>query len=328
RSPWASSPAVSLCRIRTNPSGQPGAIRRARSGVARGKVKCVIALLSPGQGAQTPGMLAPWLELDGVAELLAELSDAAGLDLRTLGTTADAETIKDTKVAQPLIVATSLVSLHALEARVGSRSGWAQVSAGHSVGEFAAAAAEAAATGMSAVVGGTPEDVEAALTAHDLVGANVNGGGQVVAAGLLTDLQALADDPPARARVIPLAVAGAFHTSHMAPAVEAVRSAAAQVTAADPQVPLLSNADGAPVGSGGQALERLVAQISSPVRWDLCQATILESGVSGAVELAPGGVLAGLARRSMRGVQTVALKSPEDLDAAADLITRSTEETR
>jgi len=312
----------------------------------------VIALLSPGQGAQTPGMLAPWLELDGVAELLAELSDAAGLDLRTLGTTADAETIKDTKVAQPLIVATSLVSLHALEARVGSRSGWAQVSAGHSVGEFAAAAAagalsardamhlvgvrgramaeaaEAAATGMSAVVGGTPEDVEAALTAHDLVGANVNGGGQVVAAGLLTDLQALADDPPARARVIPLAVAGAFHTSHMAPAVEAVRSAAAQVAAADPQVPLLSNADGAPVGSGGQALERLVAQISSPVRWDLCQATILESGVSGAVELAPGGVLAGLARRSMRGVQTVALKSPEDLDAAADLITRSTEETR
>lgn len=312
----------------------------------------MIALLSPGQGAQTPGMLAPWLELDGVAELLAELSDAAGLDLRTLGTTADAETIKDTKVAQPLIVATSLVSLHALEARVGSRSGWAQVSAGHSVGEFAAAAAagalsardamhlvgvrgramaeaaEAAATGMSAVVGGTPEDVEAALTAHDLVGANVNGGGQVVAAGLLTDLQALADDPPARARVIPLAVAGAFHTSHMAPAVEAVRSAAAQVTAADPQVPLLSNADGAPVSSGGQALERLVAQISSPVRWDLCQATILKSGVSGAVELAPGGVLAGLARRSMRGVQTVALKSPEDLDAAADLITRSTEEPR
>ncbi|WP_277049403.1 ACP S-malonyltransferase [Ruania albidiflava] len=312
----------------------------------------MIALLSPGQGAQTPGMLAPWLELDGTTDLLAELSDAAGLDLHTLGTTADAEAIKDTKVAQPLIVATSLVSLHALEARVGARSAWAQVSAGHSVGEFAAAAAagvlsakdalhlvgvrgramaeaaEAAPTGMSAVVGGAPEDVEAALAAHHLVGANVNGGGQVVAAGLLSDLQALADDPPARARVIPLAVAGAFHTDHMAPAVQTVRSEAEQVTAHDPQLQLLSNADGAPVSSGGQALERLVAQISSPVRWDLCQATILHTGVSGAVELAPGGVLAGLARRSMRGVETVALKSPDDLDAAADLITRSTEETR
>ncbi len=311
----------------------------------------MIALLSPGQGAQTPGMLAPWLELDGTTELLAELSDAAELDLHALGTTADAETIKDTSVAQPLIVATSLISLHALEARAGARSQWAQVAAGHSVGEFAAAvaagvlsprdalglvgvrgramaeAAEDAATGMSAVVGGTPEDVEAALAARDLVGANVNGGGQVVAAGLLTDLQALADDPPARARVIPLAVAGAFHTSHMAPAVQTVRTAAEQVTANDPQLQLLSNADGAAVTSGGQALERLVAQISSPVRWDLCQATLL-STVSAAVELAPGGVLAGLARRSMRGVETVALKGPDDLDAAADLITRSTEETR
>lgn len=297
-------------------------------------------------------MLAPWLELDGVTDLLAGLSDAAEVDLLTLGTTADAETIKDTKVAQPLIVATSLVSLHALEARAGARATWAQVAAGHSVGEFAAAtaagvlsaadalrlvgvrgramaqAAEDAPTGMSAVVGGTPEDVQAALAAHDLVGANVNGGGQVVAAGLLTDLAALADDPPARARVVPLAVAGAFHTEHMAPAVQAVRTAAAQVTASDPALQLLSNADGAALTSGAEALERLVAQISAPVRWDLCQATMLSARVTAAVELAPGGVLAGLARRSMRGVETVALKSPDDLDAAADLITRSTEEPR
>ena len=235
-------------------------------------------------------MLAPWLELDGTADLLAELSEAAQVDLHALGTTADAEAIKDTKVAQPLIVATSLVSLHALETRAGSRIEWAQLAAGHSVGEFAAAAAagalspagalalvgtrgramaEAAAqapTGMSAVVGGRPEEVDAALAAHDLVAANVNGGGQVVAAGLRADLEALAAEPPARARVIPLAVAGAFHTDYMAAAVDAVQEAAEQVSPADPQLQLLSNADGAAVASGVQALARLVAQISAPVR--------------------------------------------------------------
>ncbi len=295
-------------------------------------------------------MLAPWLELDGTADLLAELSEAAQVDLHALGTTADADTIKDTQVAQPLIVATSLVSLHALEARAGSRIVWAQLAAGHSVGEFAAAAAagalspadalglvgvrgramaeaaDQAPTGMSAVVGGNPEEVDAALAAHDLVGANVNGGGQVVAAGLLTDLDALAAEPPARARVIPLAVAGAFHTEYMAAAVQTVQTAAAEVDAADPQLQLLSNFDGAALTSGEQALARLVAQISSPVRWDLCQQTMLEAGVTRAIELAPGGVLAGLARRSMRGVETVALKGPDDLDAAVALITSATEE--
>lgn len=313
-------------------------------------MRTVIALLSPGQGAQTPGMLAPWLELDGTAELLAELSDAARVDLHALGTTADADTIKDTKAAQPLIVATSLVSLHALETRAGSRIEWAHVAAGHSVGEFAAAAAagalspadaltlvgvrgramaEAAAqnpTGMSAVVGGAPEAVDAALAAHDLVGANVNGGGQVVAAGLRTDLEALAADPPARTRVIPLAVAGAFHTAYMAAAVETVQAAAEEVRAADPQLQLLSNFDGAALTSAAQVVQRLVAQISAPVRWDLCQETMLAAGVTRAIELAPGGVLAGLARRSMRGVETVALKGPDDLDAAAALITAATEE--
>lgn len=296
-------------------------------------------------------MLAPWLELDGTADLLAELSEAAQVDLQALGTTADADTIKDTQVAQPLIVATSLVSLHALETRIGtSRFGWARLAAGHSVGEFAAAAAagalspadalhlvgargramaeaaKQAPTGMSAVVGGKPEEVESALTAHDLVGANVNGGGQVVAAGLLTDLDALAAEPPARARVIPLAVAGAFHTEYMAAAVQTVQTAAAEVDAADPQLQLLSNFEGAALTSGEQTLARLVAQISSPVRWDLCQQTMLEAGVAHVIELAPGGVLAGLARRSMRGVETVALKGPDDLDAAVALITSATEE--
>ena len=289
-------------------------------------------------------MLQLWLELDGAGEFLDELSAAADLDLRYLGTTADAETIKDTQVAQPLIVATSLLSARALQDRLG-RSDWIGLTAGHSVGEYAAVAlagilspadavalvaargramAEAAAqeaTGMSAVVGGKPEEVQQALDAHDLVGANVNGGGQVVAAGRISDLEALAEEPPARTRVIPLAVAGAFHTDFMAPAVETVRAAAAGLQPQDPQVRCLSNADGGALTSGTQALDHLVTQISSPVRWDLCQATMLDDGVDAAIELAPGGVLTGLARRGMRGVQTVALKSPEDLDAAASLIT-------
>ncbi|UFU01706.1 ACP S-malonyltransferase [Ruania suaedae] len=314
----------------------------------------MIALLSPGQGAQAPGMLAPWLEVAGAPELLATFSEAAGQDLHTLGTSADAETIKDTALAQPLIVAASLLSLHALQAELAAREpalteagAWVDVAAGHSVGEFAAAAAagvlpatdalrlvgvrgramaEAASraeTGMSAVVGGVAEEVEAALAAHDLVAANVNGGGQVVAAGLRSDLAALEADPPARARVIPLPVAGAFHTSAMAPAVETVRAAAGSLTPADPAVTLLSNAGGEAIGSGAQALEAMVAQISSPVRWDLCQEAMLTAQVSAAVELAPAGVLTGLARRSMRGVETVALKSPDDLASAVDLVLRT-----
>nr|WP_159620685.1 ACP S-malonyltransferase [Ruania rhizosphaerae] len=320
----------------------------------------MIALLSPGQGAQAPGMLAPWLEVPGTDDLLSACAEAAGLDLRTLGTGADAETIKDTAVAQPLIVSASLLSLHALQAALLTReaslagtSDWVDIAAGHSVGEFAAAVAagvliptealhlvgvrgaamaEAAAraeTGMSAVVGGQPAEVEAALAAHDLVGANVNGGGQVVAAGLLTDLRALEADPPARARVIPLAVAGAFHTSYMSPAVQAVQAVADGLSPADPSLRLLSNAAGNTIASGSEALAALVAQISSPVRWDLCQEAMVTAEVTAAVELAPAGVLTGLARRNMRGVETVALKSPDDLDAAVDLIirTRSTRES-
>ncbi|UFU04898.1 ACP S-malonyltransferase [Ruania halotolerans] len=315
----------------------------------------MIALLSPGQGAQTPGMLAPWLELDGAAAFLDTLAGAAGVDLHQLGTTADAETIKDTELAQPLIVATSLLSLHALEQALVAhdpaltdRAEWVEIAAGHSVGEFTAAAAAgvlnatdalalvgvrgaamaaaaaATPTGMSAVVGGDPDEVDTALAAHHLLGANVNGGGQVVAAGLVDDLRALGAEPPARARVIPLAVAGAFHTEHMAPAVERVRNAAAALDPADPRIRLLSNAAGNTVSSGQEALNGLVAQISSPVRWDKCQEAILASGVHAAVELAPAGVLTGLAKRSMRGVETVALKSPDDLDAAVELIIRST----
>jgi len=297
-------------------------------------------------------MLAPWLELPSVAEAVGRASQATGLDLVAHGTTSDADTIRDTAVAQPLLVASALATLRAvLEADdaqpLGAQTaGRLDVTAGHSVGELAAAAvagvltdeealrlvavrgaamARAAAvtpTGMSAVVGGDTDEVLATIERHGLVPANVNGGGQVVAAGTLDALAALAAEPPARARVIPLQVAGAFHTEHMAPAVEELRTAAAAVTPGAPTVTLLSNRDGAAVADGADALARIVAQVANPVRWDLCCATLLELGVTGLLEVAPGGVLTGLARRTLPGVETVAVKTPADLDAARDLVRR------
>ena len=315
----------------------------------------MLAIVCPGQGSQTPAMLAPWLELPGAAEQLAAWS-TDGLDLRALGTEADADAIRDTRVAQPLIVASSLLALRAvLDGR--DAADVVDVTAGHSVGELAAAAvagvlddasavalvtrraavmAEAAAanpSGMSAVLGGDPDEVLAAIEAAGLWPANVNGGGQVVAAGSLDGLAAFAANPPAKARVIALKVAGAFHT----PLMESARAAFAEVTAswtaADPRVPFLSNADGAsyatisndpslPLGSGRDVLDRLTAQITAPVRWDLCQENLAAAGVTGLLELMPGGVLTGLARRALPGVETVAVKSPADLDAARDLVAR------
>lgn len=297
----------------------------------------VLAIVSPGQGSQTPGMLSPWLEDSSLAHLLEGMSDAARLDLRALGTTADAQAIKDTSVAQPLIVAASLLSWAALDLPLPD------VAAGHSVGELAALAvarvlspldavalagvrgramADAAAlqpTGMSAVVGGDRAAVLEAITAAGAETANVNSAGQVVAAGSPEQLAALAANPPARARVIPLAVAGAFHTRHMAPAQAVVRDAVAALRPADPATTLLSNRDGLPVTTGAEALERIVAQITSPVRWDLCSAYLQEHAAAGIVELCPGGVLTGLAKRELRGVPAVAITSPGDIDAAREL---------
>lgn len=297
-------------------------------------------------------MLTPWLELPGSAELLARLSEAAGLDLQALGTSADADQIRDTAIAQPLIVASSLVALEALAQRVGPQHQWAQATAGHSVGEYAAAvaagvlsdadavglvaargramatAAAQTPTGMSAVIGGEPDAVLQALAGLELVPANVNGGGQVVAAGALTALAQLKDNPPPKARVIPLPVAGAFHTHYMAGAVEAVQAAADGIAPADPQLSILTNGDGSVVPQGSQVLASMVAQIARPVRWDRCQATLVELGVHATIELAPAGVLTGLARRSMPDTELVALKTPADLDTAATLITRTMEESR
>lgn len=301
----------------------------------------MIVVVCPGQGSQTPGFLAPWLEREGVAEKLREYSDAAGVDLIAHGTESDADTIRDTRVAQPLIVAASLIAGAALFAQAGRP---ADGLAGHSVGELAALAhsgvisdldamrivgvrgramADAAAetpTGMSAVLGGDEDEILAQLAAHELSPANYNGGGQLVVAGALPALAAFAAEPPKGSRVIPLQVAGAFHTTYMASAVAALRTAVAEVAASDPQVTLWTNRDGAVVGSGAQALELLVGQVSSPVRWDLCMDAFSAAGVTGIIELAPAGALVGLAKRGLRGVPTVAIKTPDDLDAAVALL--------
>lgn len=276
-----------------------------------------------------------------MAGQLAALSDIAGIDLIAHGTTSDEETIKDTAVAQPLIVAAGLVTAASLfDVELSSLP---VILAGHSVGEITAAAlagvlteteamtfvrerannmAAAAAvtpTGMSAVVGGDPAEVLAAIEASGAAPANVNGAGQTVAAGTFEQLKALADNPPAKARVIPLKVAGAFHTSHMAPAVDALKALEPQLHPLAPKVPLLSNYDGGEVTDGGAAVESLIAQVSRPVRWDLCMETMVSRGVTGLIELAPAGTLAGLAKRGMPGVKTVAVKTPDDLSAALAL---------
>jgi [acyl-carrier-protein] S-malonyltransferase len=300
----------------------------------------MLVITAPGQGTQTPGFLAPWLELPGFADRVAAWSELAGCDLIRCGTTADADEIRDTAVAQPLLVAASVAAAETLIGEQVPMKGLTAVVAGHSVGELAAgaiagtisaedamrlvrvrgrgmaAAAAAEQTGMTAVLGGTESEVLASIEAHGLTPANVNGAGQIVAAGTLAQLAAFAADPPAKTRLRSLSVAGAFHTSHMAPAVEALAAAAAQVPVTDPGLPLLSNLDGAVVRSGSDWLERIVSQVSSPVRWDRCMATMASLGVTALIELPPAGTLTGLARRSLNGVQLLALKSPDDLDAA------------
>lgn len=301
----------------------------------------MIVVVCPGQGSQTPGFLSPWLELDGVAERLAAYSEAAEVDLREHGTVSDADTIRDTRIAQPLIVAASLIAGFALADRANRP---ADGIAGHSVGEIAAlvgsgvisaetgmklvgirgrAMADAAAqtpTGMSAILGGDEAAVLARLAELDLSPANYNGGGQLVVAGALPALAALAESPVAGTRVIPLQVAGAFHTRYMASAVEALRTAVASVTPLDPRETLWTNRDGSVVADGATALSYLVDQVSSPVRWDLCMASFAEQGITGLIELAPAGALVGLAKRGLRGVPTVAVKTPDDLDAAVTLL--------
>ena len=304
----------------------------------------MLVITAPGQGAQTPGFLSPWLDLPGVAERLGAWSERAGCDLIRYGTTAGADEIRDTAIAQPLLVAAGLAAAIALFGEDGPAASRELAAAGHSVGELTAgaiagalsagdalrliavrgramaAASAAQPTGMTAVLGGDEATVLAAIEAHGLTPANVNGAGQIVAAGTLEQLEAFAADPPAGARLRSLSVAGAFHTRHMEPAVGALKAAAQAVTVRDPRIALLSDRDGAVVASGADWLARVVSQVAAPVRWDECMRTMARAGVTALIELPPAGTLTGLARRGLPGVTALAVKTPDDLDTARKLL--------
>ena len=306
----------------------------------------MLVLVAPGQGAQAPGFLAPWLELPEVADRLAWWSAVADLDLVHYGTEADADTIRDTAIAQPLLVASGIAAALALFPHPAEAYRVVGAAAGHSVGELTAAAgtgaitaeaamalvrergramAEAAAvtdTSMTAVLGGDREEVLAKIAEYGLTAANDNGAGQIVAAGTVEQLAAFQADPPAKARLRALSVAGAFHTKHMDSAVDRMALLARGIPARDPRIPYISNRDGAVVHSGRELVTRLVQQVASPVRWDLCMQTMGELGVTGVLEVPPAGTLTGLAKRALPGVETFALKTPDDLDAARAFVAK------
>ncbi|SNC72469.1 [acyl-carrier-protein] S-malonyltransferase [Kytococcus aerolatus] len=304
----------------------------------------MLAIVCPGQGSQVPGFLAPWLELPGFADRMEWLGACAGMDLVAHGTTSDADTIRDTAVAQPLIVASGLVSFLALFEHPAEAFGLIRAGAGHSVGEITAAvgagvlsaeqamvfvrergrlmagASAVTPTGMSAVVGGDEGEVLAAIAAAGCTPANRNGAKQIVAAGTSEQLAALGENPPARARVIPLQVAGAFHTHHMAPAVDTLAGYSRAMTTRDARLDLVSNREGDVIRSGQEVLDRLVSQVSNPVRWDACMDTLADMGVTAVIEIPPAGTLTGLVKKHLKGVEALALKTPDDLAEARRLI--------
>jgi [acyl-carrier-protein] S-malonyltransferase len=302
----------------------------------------VIVVVAPGQGSQTPGFLEPWIAEPRFKEHLERISDSVGIDLVKHGTTSDADTIRNTAIAQPLIVAAGLLALEGLTPEKGKLK--IGGTAGHSVGEITASvvagilgeeealrfvkqrsqgmadAAKLVETGMSAVIGGDEDALLALLAELDLEPANFNGGGQIVVAGELTNLAKLTEKPLAGSRVIPLQVAGAFHTTFMQPSVEALHEVAASIWASDPELLIWTNRDGGVVESGTTFVDLMVSQVTSPVRWDLTMASLAEAGVTGLIELTPGGTLTGLAKRGLKGVPSVAIKTPDDLAAAHDMM--------
>jgi [acyl-carrier-protein] S-malonyltransferase len=300
----------------------------------------MLVIVCPGQGSQTPGFFTPWLEIPAFKEAIELASSSCGLDLTTFGTIADADTIRDTAIAQPLIVSASLASFAALN--TAGLTGVAGV-AGHSVGELAAAsiagvfdtstamklvakrgsemadAAGISKSSMAAVLGGDRDEVVSHLQSLGLTPANYNGAGQIVAAGSAESIALLTETPMTGTRVIPLQVAGAFHTNFMEPAVAELANFAAGIDAEDPNLKLWTNRDGSIIRSGSEYLHLLVNQVSNPVRWDLCMESMVAAGVTGLIELAPAGTLAGLAKRGMPGVETLALKGPDQIEAAIEL---------
>ncbi|MFM1983971.1 MAG: hypothetical protein RL723_406 [Actinomycetota bacterium] len=304
----------------------------------------MIVVVCPGQGSQTPSFMSPWLEIPSFKSSIELMQSASGIDLFGHGTVSDADTIRDTAVAQPLIVAAGVATLNTLlGGKTAAEAGIAGVS-GHSVGEITAAVAagvftaetgikfvnergqamaKAAAlepTSMAAILGGDQAEVEAKLAELELEPANYNGSGQIVAAGSVSAINKLQANPLAGTRVIPLQVAGAFHTRFMKPAVETLNDYSQKIEINDPNINLWSNNGGRLITSGSEFVELLVNQVSSPVRWDLCMTAMVEAGVTALIELAPAGTLVGLAKRAMPGIETLAVKTPENLEAALSLI--------
>ena len=304
----------------------------------------MIAVVCPGQGSQTPGFMLPWLDLPAFRSSIEAMQAASGIDLIAHGTVSDADTIRDTAVAQPLIVSAGVATIAALFELDGKVSNKISGVAGHSVGEITAAvasgiftaeqgikfvkergdamalAAGLEPTSMAAILGGEQTVVEARLAELGLEPANYNGGGQIVAAGAAAAIGELQAEGPAGARVIPLQVAGAFHTRYMAPAVSTLAAYAEGLSVSDPIAALWTNAGGKKVASGSEFVSLMVNQVKSPVRWDLCMAAMVDAGVTALIEVSPAGTLAGLAKRSMPGVETLAIKTPDNLDAALQLI--------
>lgn len=302
----------------------------------------MLVVVAPGQGTQTPGFLTPWLDVPGVAERLDWLSLVSGIDLLAHGTTSDADTIRDTAIAQPLIVGAGLVTLLSLFPHPSAAFASVGAGAGHSVGEITAAvgagvltaeqamvfvrergkamakASAVTATGMAAVLGGNQTDVIAAATEVGLTCANINGAGQIVVAGTQAQLESFV--APEGSRVRALEVAGAFHTEHMASASATLGRIGNAMSTHDPRIRLISNADGQIVHDGRAVVRHLVSQVAQPVRWDLCMQTMLDLGVTAMIEIPPAGTLTNLAKRAMPDVETLALKTPDDLPAAWKLI--------
>jgi len=303
----------------------------------------MLVIFCPGQGSQKPGFLKSWLEIPEFKKKIQEYSELISLDLIHHGTLSDLETIKDTAIAQPLIAGASIASASLLD--LANLSGVA----GHSVGEVSAAAiagvlteaeamqlvsvrskamamvaASSEPTAMAAILGGDIEVVLARLNGFNLSAANFNGAGQIVAAGAKTDIDSFVSEGLTGSKVIELNVAGAFHTKYMEPAIGTLNTFKDTLLAHDPNVVLWSNEAGQMITRGSDYLDLLVGQVANSVRWDLCMASMVEAGVSAVIEVSPAGTLMGLAKRSMPGIEIVALKEPKDLEAAQELLNRHT----